>query len=70
LAIEAHSHFRNTSERVAIVQHTGIGFGDKDLSILAREIFNYAVRIGELDGYGQEFLTMSYEPRTDLAAAE
>jgi hypothetical protein len=70
LAIETYSHFRSTSERVAIVQNTGIGFGDKDLSLSAHDISNYTVLIRELETYGENYLPMKYEDRPNLRAAE
>ena len=66
LAIETHSHFRSFSEHVAMIQHTGIGIGNEDLSVWARQIFNYATLIRELDSYGREFLPTAYEDRPDL----
>jgi hypothetical protein len=69
-AIETHSHFRSTSERVAIAQQMGIGFGDKDLSLSAGDIFIYTVLIRELEPYGKTYLPMEYENRPHLRPAE
>jgi hypothetical protein len=69
-AFEAYSHFRLASEQLMIVQNTGIPIGNKDLSLWAGRIFNYARLIGELESYGQKYLTMTYEDRPGLVWSE
>lgn len=69
-AFEAYSHFRLASEQLMIVQNTGIPIGNKDLSLWAGRIFNYARLISELESYGQKYLTMTYEDRPGLVWSE
>jgi hypothetical protein len=65
-AFESHSHFRTFSEHVSIIENTGIHIGNKDMSMWAHEVFNYAQLIGELDTYGREYLPMAYGDRPGL----
>lgn len=69
VAIQTYSHFRSVSEQVMIIQNTGIPIDNKDLSLLAHQIFNYARLIRDLKDYASEFgLTTTYETPAGLIA--
>jgi hypothetical protein len=66
-AFETYSHFRTFSQHVSIIDSTGIPLGNKDMSLSAHELFNYAKLIRDLESYASEFLpTTTYEDRPGL----
>lgn len=67
---ELHTHFRTTSEHVSIAQSTGMQVGNKDMSLWAHQIFNYAKLIRELDSYAKAYLSMTRDNRPGLMTAE
>lgn len=49
VAIETYSDFRSFDEMVRMTQQMGGGFGNKDLSVWAKQIFDYLQLVDDLD---------------------
>ncbi|MBI3224188.1 MAG: hypothetical protein HYZ39_03905 [Mycolicibacterium cosmeticum] len=70
-AMRTHTHFHSFAQSAMFAEKLGSGTpGNKDLSIWANQIYNYLRLIDQIEQYGNEFLSMKYEPRPDLPSVD